>query len=90
MAKKIGGSDTGWHTNTIEERRAKITELVDRKIDWDVILRYAHHGKLVDCELCGNEQYGGYWCKPCIHKGWCCVCCILLGVPNYSTGVYIL
>jgi len=88
--KKIGGSDTKWNADTIEERRKVITELVNRQIDFDAILSYAHHGKEITCELCGNKERTGYWCKPCIHPDWCCICCILLGIPNYSTGVYIL
>lgn len=88
--EKIGGSDTKWDAATIEERRKVITELVNRPINFDVILSFAHHGKEVTCELCGNKERGGYWCKPCIHHSWCCVCCILLGIPNYTTGVYII
>jgi hypothetical protein len=88
--EKIGGSDTKWRAESIEERRNVITDLVNRRIDFDTILKYAHHGKEVDCELCGNRDRGGYWCKPCIHPTWCCVCCILLGIPNYATGVYII
>ncbi len=87
---KIGGSDTKWKADTIEERRKVITELVNRKIDFEAILRYAHHGREITCELCGGRERTEYWCKPCIHHGWCCVCCILLGVPNYSTGVYLI
>lgn len=88
--EKIGGCNTCWYVNTIEERQAKITELANRPIQWDLILSLQHHGKLTRCELCGNEQYGGFWCSPCIHHSWCCVCCILLGVPNYATGVYVI
>ena len=88
--EKIGGSDTKWKADTIEERRRVITELVNRSIDFDVILSYSNHGKEVSCELCGNRERNGYWCKPCIHHNWCCVCCILLGIPNYATGLYIV
>ena len=88
--EKIGGSDTKWRADTIEERRQEITKLVNREIQFDVILRYAHNGKEVTCELCGNRERSGYWCKPCIHPRWCCICCILLGIPNYYTGVYLI
>lgn len=88
--EKIGGSDTKWKAETIEERRKEITALVNRRIDFDVILSYAHHGKELTCELCGNLERGGYWCNPCIHHSWCCVCCLLLGIPNYATGVYLI
>lgn len=90
MVRKIGGSDTCWNAKTVDEKRAKITELINRPVQWDVIRRYRDHGKLVTCELCGNEDYSEFWCKPCIHRGWCCECCILLGIPNYATGVYII
>ena len=88
--EKIGGSDTKWNADTIEERRRVITELVNRPIKFDVILSYAHYGVEVTCELCGCQERSGYWCRPCIHHNWCCVCCILLGIPNYSTSVYII
>lgn len=88
--EKIGGSDTKWNADTIEERRRIITELVNRPIQFDQILWFAHHGKDVTCELCGTKDKGDYWCRPCIHHAWCCVCCILLGIPNYAIGVYAL
>ncbi len=88
--EEIAGSTTKWNADTIEERRKVITGLVNREIQWDIILCYAHHGEEVTCELCGNKDRSGYWCKPCIHSNWCCVCCILLGIPNYATGVYII
>ncbi len=89
--EKIGGSNTKWNADTIEQRRKVITGLVNRKIDFDVVLKYSHHGEKITCELCGGkEERTGYWCKPCIHHSWCCVCCILLGIPNYHTGVYII
>ena len=88
--RKIGGSDTCWRVKTVEEKIAKIQELITRPIKWNIIRAYQQHGKKVTCELCGNEDYSGYWCKPCIHPSWCCECCLLLGVPNYATGVYII
>jgi len=86
----VGGSSTKWTADTIEERRQVIAQLVNRPIKWDVILSYSHHGQEVTCELCGNKDRGNYWCKPCIHHSWCCICCILLGIPNYCTGMYVL
>lgn len=88
--KKIGGSDTCWRAKTVEEKIAKIDQLIHRPIKWNIIRAYEHHGEKITCELCGNEDYSGYWCKPCIHPGWCCECCILVGVPNYATGVYVI
>jgi hypothetical protein len=88
--EKIGGSDTKWTSETIAGRRLEIATLVQRDIDFDAILAYSHLGKEVTCKLCGNKERGGYWCKPCIHHNWCCVCCILLGIPNYYTGVYVI
>ena len=88
--EKIGGSDTHWNAKKVQEKIEKIQELINRPIQWDIIRRYRGNGKLVNCELCGNEDYSGYWCKPCIHPGWCCECCILFGIPNYCTGLYVI
>ncbi len=52
--EKIGGSDTKWKADTIEQRRKVITELVNRKIDFDTILKYANHGDERTCDLCGG------------------------------------
>jgi len=87
---KIAGSSTKWETKTIEERIEKIVDLVNRRIRWDVIRSYAKLGELRNCEICGEKESGGFWCKPCTHKTWCCICCILLGIPNYSTGVFVI
>ena len=57
-------------------------------IKWDIIKSYQGHGKPVKCKVCGNNGSGGYWCSPCIHHGWCCECCILLGSPFYGGGIY--
>jgi len=59
------------------------------EIKWDIIKSYAHSGKVVKCKICGNQDWGGYWCSPCIHRDWCCECCILLGHPFYSGGIYV-
>jgi len=56
-------------------------------IKWDMIKCFETRGKRVQCKVCGSEGYGGYWCKPCIHHGWCCECCILLGIPFYGTSM---
>lgn len=58
-------------------------------IKWDIIKNYAHSGKTVKCKVCGSQDWGGYWCSPCIHREWDCECCILLGNPFYSAGIYI-
>ena len=75
---------------TPEEKAKQITELVNREIKWNVVKQFEDKGKLLTCEICGNEGYGGYWCRPCIHGAWCCECCVLLGVPNYYTATYVL
>ncbi len=56
----------------------------NRKIQWNIINKYAHHGHKVKCELCGENSLSGFWCKPCIHPNWCCYCCILLGFFRYG------
>jgi len=88
--RKIGGSTRRWFTRTVEERIAKIDELIHRPIKWEIIRSLAPKGELRRCEICGEEESGGFWCNPCIHKTWCCICCILLGVPNYEVGMFIL
>lgn len=69
----------------------KAREFINRpNIKWDIIKSYTQHGKLVKCKVCGNEDYSGYWCSPCIHHDWCCECCILLGIPYYGGGMYVM
>jgi len=68
----------------------KAREFINRNIQWAVIKSYFMHGKLVHCKVCGNEDYGGYWCGPCIHHDFCCECCILMGIPYYSGGIAII
>jgi len=65
-------------------------KFVYRNIEWHIIKSFESHGKDVECKICGQKDKGGYWCSPCIHHDWCCECCILLGNPGYSTGVYSL
>ncbi len=87
---QIAGSSTKWDAATVEEKIRKIDALIHRPIQWDVIRQYQRQGQELTCELCGNQAFGRYWCRPCIHRGWCCECCILLGVPNYETAVFVL
>jgi len=84
----------------------KAREFINRtNIQWDIIKSYFRHLKqkvgrmafsewlqkhMVHCKVCGNEDYGGYWCRPCIHHDFCCECCILMGAPNYSVGMAII
>ena len=88
--EKIGGADSCWRAKTPEQKIAKIQQLLTRPIQWDMILCFKESGRKLTCELCGNEDFGRYYCKPCIHHTWCCECCILLGIPNYQTGVYVV
>ena len=69
---------------------AKAAAFINRTdIQWNVIKHYARfYGEKVACKVCGNENDGGYWCKPCIHNGFCCECCILMGIPYYECGVF--
>ncbi|MEM1577923.1 MAG: hypothetical protein QXM27_02865 [Candidatus Pacearchaeota archaeon] len=55
----------------------------NRDIKWEIITSYAVNGKDVKCEICGQNSKTSFWCHPCIHKNWCCYCCILLGIPDY-------
>jgi len=70
----------------------KAREFINRpNIKWDIIKSFVGHGKLIRCRVCGNEDYSGYWCRPCIHRSrFCCECCILMGVPNYSVGMAVI
>jgi len=76
--------------NNPEEKTRIITKLVNRPIKWGLVKMAEKEGKLLKCEVCGNEGYGGFWCKPCIHYTWCCECCILLGIPNYYTAIFVI
>jgi hypothetical protein len=69
----------------------KAREFTSRQnIQWNIIKSYAaQYGKRITCKVCGNEGYGHYWCRPCIHHDFCCECCILLGNPHYGGGMYI-
>jgi len=87
---KLGGSSTKWNTRTVEERIRKIESLIHRPIRWDIIRRFSVKGEIRRCEICGEEESGGFWCRPCIHRTWCCICCILLGIPNYEVGLWVL
>jgi len=87
---RVGGTSTKWNAKTIEERIKKIEQLVHRQIPWSLIRQHASKGQLIHCEICGEHESGGFHCKPCIHPRWCCICCILLGIPNYETSVLIL
>ena len=71
----------------LNEDEAK--KLVMRKIQWDKIRYYQTRGKIVKCKICGMEGYSQFWCNPCIHKDWCCECCILLMFPSYIGGIKI-
>jgi len=89
--RKIGGGSTRWAVDAAPEaKRRKMEERTGRPIKWDVIKKFERRGELRRCEICGTESFGGYWCRPCIHPRWCCECCILLGIPNYETAVYVV
>ena len=76
----------------------KALEFMHREIKWNsikqCIMLTGRDGKRlshnVKCEVCGDFDYGGYWCRPCIHPDFCCECCILMGIPEYSTGVFFI
>ena len=69
----------------------KAREFTSRtNIQWKIIKSYAQYGKRITCKVCGNEGYGGYWCRPCIHHDFCCECCILIGIPYYGGGMYVM
>ena len=89
-AVKVCGFSNKWNVKTIEDRIKRIDKLIHRPIRWDIILQYAKNGELRSCEICGEKERGGYWCHPCIHPTWCCICCILLGIPNYATSMWII
>jgi len=82
-------ASTKWNAKSVEARIAKIEQLIHRRIQWRMILTHASEGELRECEVCGESEKGGYWCRPCIHKDWCCICCILLGIPNYETTLLV-
>lgn len=74
----------------------KALEFMDREIQWAEIKQFImltdRDGKRlshnVTCEVCGDLDHGGYWCRPCVHRDFCCECCILMGIPEYSCGVF--
>jgi hypothetical protein len=87
--KVLAYSTTKWDAKTIEDRIKKIDQLIHRNLEWKINYGIVKaNGKLKTCEICGNEDYGDGWCGPCIHRTWCCVCCMLLGIPNYSTAIF--
>ncbi|MBW2672821.1 MAG: hypothetical protein JRD89_05285 [Deltaproteobacteria bacterium] len=63
--------------------------IVYRPIRWEKVLPYRVKGSPVRCRICGQESYTAYWCEPCIHRDWCCECCILLMHPGYTGGTKI-
>lgn len=67
------------------EVNVKLVKLfLRRKINWYMINHCVYHGKRVNCDLCKQDSMSQFWCKPCIHKNWCCYCCILLGFFRYG------
>jgi len=87
--KKIGG-DRNFVGDTIEEKKKFFEEALNRDVEWHIVKVLEEDGEDRKCEICGMEGKGGYFCDPCIHGTWCCECCILLGIPNYSTGVFLI
>lgn len=70
----------------------EIIAYINRPVQWNIIFSYARDPRVkrITCEICSQEGSTRIWCTPCIHGNWCCECCIALGIPNYSTGFYIL
>jgi len=87
--EKIGGN-RNFVGDTIEEKKEFFKKALKRDIKWSIIKALEEKGKNRTCEICGMEGKGGYFCEPCIHRTWCCECCILLGIPNYSTSVFLV
>ena len=72
----------------VDEKKAR--DFMTRRIQWNVIKAYQFHerSREVTCEVCNKKERGGYWCSPCVHHDFCCECCILMGIPEYSSGLF--
>lgn len=68
----------------------EIVAYINRRVKWDIIFSYISQPRVkrVNCEICKQDDFTKVWCTPCIHSNWCCECCIALGIPNYSTGIF--
>jgi len=75
---------------TPEQKIDTWNKIINRPIDWNLFRKFQHTGKKVKCEICGNDDWWQHFCKPCIHRTWCCECCCILVIPNYATGMWIL
>ncbi len=69
-----------------------VIEYVNRPVKWNIIFSYTSQPqvKRINCEICKQDDFTKVWCSPCIHQNWCCECCIALGIPNYSSGFFVI